>query len=252
MIKVRDIFNLPSTPVNIKEDFFTLKGNWVPEIDHLVPDYDQEIAADIDEDGRMAIKTVIIENIDYERYAMMCTVWFDNRPVLIVQEAGRSGRDYFNRWVVDLSTYSEMLVYLTKKFTTTPEAGIQDYLELDADVYPETFFNFYGRSYAKNFGIEVEPIADSLQGVVLLPNRRGLLNALPDYFYLLFIESCQPDAPEYIRRNSVVLKKVRLVPHEEIAEQNPRMISNMESSPDKRLFLYEEATAPKGAIVHPV
>lgn len=252
MIKARDIFNLPSTPVDLKENLFTLKGSWVPEIDHLVPDYDPKVAADIDEEGRMCIKTVIFENIDCERYVQMCTVWFDDRPVLIVQEAGRSGRDHFNRWIVDLSCYSEMLIYLAKKFTATPDAKIQDYLELDAEVYPETFFNFYGKSYAKDFGIEVAAVEETLKGVLLLPNRRGLLSNLSEDFYLLFMKGCLAEAPEYIRRNSSVMKKVRLLSLEEIASQNPRMISNMEDYPNKQIFLYEDAIAPKDATVQPV
>lgn len=249
MIKLRDIFNLPSTPVDLKEDFFTLKGNWVPEIDELVPDYDREIAEAIAEDGRMAIKTVVFDNIDGDRYAMLCTVWFDSKPTLIVQEAGRSGRDYFNRWVVDLMTYNEMLSYLVTKLTNSREAKFADFVDLDTDVYPEMFLSFYGKNYASNFGLKVEP---PLKGVILLANRRGLLNHLSSDQYLLFTQEYEGDAPEYIRRDSLVMKKVRAIPIEEIEEHNKNIWQGFIENPRKRVFLYEDAALPEGVLVQPV
>lgn len=249
MIKIREIFNLPSTPVDLKEDFFTLKGTWVPEISHLVPDYDAKIAEEVAKDGRMAINTVVFDNIDGERYAMLCTVHFDNKPVLIVQEAGRSGRDYFNRWVVDLPSYSEMLVYLASKMAKADEIRMVDVIDLDAEIYPELILDFYGKSYVEKFGFKADEV---LQGVTFLQNRRGLLGHLSSDLCLLFMRDYSGEAPEYIRRGGYVLKKVRLVPVDEIAENNKQMHSNLDNYPDKRVYVYEEAKAMKGVYVQPV
>jgi hypothetical protein len=49
---------------------------------------------------------------DYRRYWELTTVWFDGQPVMIVQNAGREGDDYHERFITDPHAYADMVGYL--------------------------------------------------------------------------------------------------------------------------------------------
>lgn len=76
----------------------------IPEVDLWgIPD-----AANQRVEGR------IIRHVDYDfrRYWRLATVWLDDRPVMIVQNAGREGDDHAQRFITDPAAYIEMVAYL--------------------------------------------------------------------------------------------------------------------------------------------
>lgn len=247
-IKINDIYALPSTTEDLIQ--ISLKGRWIPELSNVIGDWDCPLTEGIVEDNRFVIKTLIDETYDGSRYSYMGTIWFDGKPVLIVQEAGRSGRDHFKRWVTDKDTYVEMLAYLVAMLTENPEmAEDEDFVDPEMEVYPEELLHFYGNSHLQKFGIEPEPAMD---GVNLIRNESGLMADLPRDQYLVFLRKFVPDVPEYIRRQGFVLQKVRLLPVDEITASNPRILKVSEDNGEDRVFLYKKATAPAGTYVQPV
>lgn len=246
-IKVKDIYALPSTLLDLTQTM--LKSRWVPELSYLIHDFGTEVSAAIVGEGRFVIKSLVDETYDDRRYSQMCSIWFDGKPVLIFQEAGRSGRDHFKRWLTDKVAYAEMLSYLIEKLSDEPETELDDLIDPDTEVYPEELLCFYGNSHLQQFGIETEP---AMEGVSILQNERGLLAGVPRDEYLIFLRDFVQDIPEYIRRQGFVLQKIRLIPTEEISASNPRILEVTKANGEDRVFLYQKATAPDGTYVQPV
>jgi len=91
--------------------------NWTPitttkelsDIDDFlgdVPSYDS------DKNEKIEIKYYVTQEIDLGRGFYFCSVWFDEKPVMICETAGRGGRDYQNHFITDKKRYREMQDYV--------------------------------------------------------------------------------------------------------------------------------------------
>lgn len=49
---------------------------------------------------------------DYRRYWQLASVWFMDKPVMIIQEAGREGDDHRKRFITDVPLFWQMAGYL--------------------------------------------------------------------------------------------------------------------------------------------
>lgn len=247
-IKVKDIYALPATDIDSFQ--LTLSSRWLPELSDLIGGYGCSAPAQLVEENRFVIKSLIDERYNGGRYSHMRTIWFDGKPVLIFQEAGRSGQDHFKRWVTDKETYVEVLAYLVEMLTVRPDTfEDRDYVDPESEVYPEELLHFYGNSHLEKFGMSQEP---AMEGATLLRNESFLLSTLPTDQYLVFLKDGAEDIPEYIRRQGFVLKKVRLISQEEIKANNPRMLEVNRANGENRVFLYAKACAPEGTYVQPI
>jgi hypothetical protein len=61
---------------------------------------------------RVSVKTVKYHSYDGRRIWHLATVWLDDKPVMVIQNAGREGDDHAARFVTDLDAYREMVAYL--------------------------------------------------------------------------------------------------------------------------------------------
>lgn len=51
---------------------------------------------------------------DHSRYWRLATVWFRGNPVMVIQNAGRGGRDHMERFITDPVEYMKMCVHLVE------------------------------------------------------------------------------------------------------------------------------------------
>ena len=47
-------------------------------------------------------------NYDHRRYWRIATIWLDDKPVMIIRNAGREGDDFASRHITDVSAYREL------------------------------------------------------------------------------------------------------------------------------------------------
>jgi len=67
---------------------------------------------DFSKNARAELRVVEWFNFDGRRFWLLGSVWFDDKPVMVIQNAGREGDDHRMRFVTDMKTYGEMIGYL--------------------------------------------------------------------------------------------------------------------------------------------
>lgn len=104
MTTANDLYSL--TPKRVSRDLYRVLRH-TPEIDNTgIPD-------DLyDDNPRVENRILEHEDFDYRRYWHLSTVWFDNKPVMIVQNAGREGSDHSARFITHPENYIDMVSYL--------------------------------------------------------------------------------------------------------------------------------------------
>ena len=105
----------------------------VPEVDRLPPE---------DLGKRIEIRWAKYHNLDYRRYWALGSIWFDGRPFMIIQNAGREGDDHYRRFITDDDTYREAARYLKSIELVTESALDSAIVPLDVDLPGLT--EFYG------------------------------------------------------------------------------------------------------------
>lgn len=147
MIKYKDIYAIEGVTLALTD--WVIDDAWFPEID--ATSRFSEVLEQLQQDNRLVVKQVVYKNFDGERYAAMHTLWFDGKPMAIVQDAGRGGRDYKQRWVTDVKTYGEALAYLLLL-----SLELNDVIDPEELVYEEHVCSFYGSDFSKTLGFENE------------------------------------------------------------------------------------------------
>jgi hypothetical protein len=69
---------------------------------------------------------------DYRRYWRLASVWFMNKPVMIIQNAGREGDDHSARFITDVPLFWQMIAYLQSLKVFNHEL-IKDAIDPDKD-----------------------------------------------------------------------------------------------------------------------
>ncbi len=82
-----------------------------------VPEIDWDEAADEElKNERVTVRIVKHHNYDWRRFWRLASVWLDDKPVMIIQNAGREGDDHHARFVTDSEAYREMVEYIISLF----------------------------------------------------------------------------------------------------------------------------------------
>jgi hypothetical protein len=94
---------------------------------------------DIDDEQNQRVEVRLYEDYSFDgrRIWVLGSVWFDDQPVLIFQNAGREGRDHSARYITDPTRYWAMLGYLQSLVISTSDT-------LDPDVNCYELTDFYG------------------------------------------------------------------------------------------------------------
>lgn len=129
------------TPVAIYKnlDFSGCYYNHVPEIDYLT--WDGEVEQD-----RVEERVLLDHSFDGRRIWRLATIWFDNKPVMVIQNAGREGDDHAERFVTDPDLYREMVSYIN---SIIPVPKPHDVIRADEDL-PE-LTDFYSHQLDGHF-----------------------------------------------------------------------------------------------------
>ncbi|KZX78238.1 hypothetical protein A3715_10245 [Oleiphilus sp. HI0009] len=51
-------------------------------------------------------------NFDHRRCWRLATVWFEEKPVMVIQNSGREGDDFSKRFITDMEAYKEMVRFI--------------------------------------------------------------------------------------------------------------------------------------------
>jgi hypothetical protein len=94
-------------------------------------------------DERMEWREHAYVDFDGRRIWELASIWFDGKPVVIVQRAGREGRDHHQRFIVDADAYWELVRYSY----TLPRSSDASFRELAFDLdqdMGDDLTSFYG------------------------------------------------------------------------------------------------------------
>ena len=117
-------------PIRETKDIESLEGH----VEVNMMDIDDE------KNERVSLRYYADPYIDGYRIWQLFSVWFDDRPVMICQRAGRSGRDHGDTFVTDNQAFREMNEYL---FSIREDyVDEEDIYDPDQDI--ENLTDFYG------------------------------------------------------------------------------------------------------------
>lgn len=130
----QEIYNLP--PIRVETEYLE------SFIEHHV--YESPVFPDLTGNTRIDKRVYYYLNIDHRRYVELASIWFDGKPVMITQNAGREGDDHKERFITDLPLYMELLKYLMEIHANslTDQSVFGGVLDKDADTASLT--TFYG------------------------------------------------------------------------------------------------------------
>jgi len=149
-----DIYKLK--PISVTTEIDRLIGcgyNHIPEIDAYYLGYVSN--------ERINIKTYADYCFDGRRIWKISSVWFDEKPVMIIQNAGREGDDHAERFITDTDVYENMVSYIK---TLMAKEELPDVIDPDENIPKLT--GFYGHTlgefYDPNF-VPVHKIGDVVE-----------------------------------------------------------------------------------------
>src|SRR5271157_5734451 len=90
-------------------------GSWHTINVHLsddVANYYDLATNEIEETQRMETRTLVDHDYDGRRGWTLQTVWFDNKPVMVVNSSGRDGDEYHERWITDPEQFAALVTFL--------------------------------------------------------------------------------------------------------------------------------------------
>lgn len=135
---------LKRDPETTEHDFALLIGSYYSFIPEIGDDNTVLWEFLTTEHPRITIKIYKHFHFDYRRFWRLASVWFDDHPVMITQNAGREGDDHAKRFVLDVPRYQKMVEEIAK-LPRKPSAvsEVEDVVELDEDL-GESLTSFYG------------------------------------------------------------------------------------------------------------
>lgn len=140
MITAKEVYAIPYESET--NELWSLKGyyyDFLPEID------DSLYSVNPEENTRLKIKVLKDFDFDGRRFWRLQTLWFDDKPVMIMQNAGREGDDHRERFITNKELYLEVLNYIR---TLIGDNGIDDLVDENEE---RDYLNFYGNHLHGHF-----------------------------------------------------------------------------------------------------
>ncbi|MFC5412197.1 hypothetical protein ACFPMF_22925 [Larkinella bovis] len=151
-----DLYNrLPEREDN---DLSVLVGyyfNHIPELSSFL-ELDKQITADCQQ---VIIKYYKDHYFDNRRIWRLASVWYDQFPVMIIQNAGLEGEEHHRRFITDLPRYHQLIDYL-KGLLTRQAVALNDIFAPHTDI--DGLDMFHGHSLDSLFKSVGQP---SLVGI---------------------------------------------------------------------------------------
>jgi hypothetical protein len=130
-------------------------GSWHTISTHFQEDnfsyFDVDTDA-IEQTQRMETRTLVDHCSDGRRTWTLQTVWFDGKPVMVVNSSGRDGTEYSERWITDPEQFGKLLAFL-KSFAPEPE-GLSGFVKADTKIPAMT--EFYGNTLHDYYDVEAQ------------------------------------------------------------------------------------------------
>lgn len=98
---------------------------------------------------KVEIKYYANYSFDSRRTWTLASVWFENQPVMIIQNAGREG-DHKARFITNIDLYKEMLNYILSLSDVT-SMDFEDMYDEDADIANLTIFYGHNLEYVVKY-----------------------------------------------------------------------------------------------------
>lgn len=108
---------------------------WDMPYEEVFPDIQVRVIKDFDFDGR--------------RFWRLATVWFENKPVMVIQNAGREGDDHEARFITDSETFSRMCRYI-ERLSNKEQVVERDVYKEDQEIGAK-LTTFYGNTLNGHF-----------------------------------------------------------------------------------------------------
>ncbi|MEC4565382.1 hypothetical protein L8C07_05445 [Paenibacillus sp. CMAA1739] len=139
-------------PIDLYNRTFESKHNTLGQLKGFYYDHLPEIEDDfwgIKEEQNKKVTIREYKNFDFDgrRYWLLASVWFENDPVMIIQNAGREGDDHRRRFITDKEKYKEMIKYIHTLLETDSE--VADCYDPNDDI-PD-LDSFYGHTLDGTF-----------------------------------------------------------------------------------------------------
>ena len=113
----------------------SLKGFYY---DHL-PEVENDLWGLEDKNTRAEVKIIKDFAFDDRRIWALKTVWFDGKPFMVTQNAGREGDDYRKRFITDVGIFKEFVQYV-KQLSDIQEYYLNDVISPEKDFPELTYF----------------------------------------------------------------------------------------------------------------
>ena len=153
MTNPNDIYRL--TPESISNNLEYIANPYFNHVSETIHDFSLFHVIRSDQIEIRIISEVVkyhrSEVVKYHRIVWrLATVWFDNKPVMVIQNAGKYGHEHSKKFVTDRKTYKRMCDHIKELISIENEDDIK---EIDADKNIKGLVKFYGHR-----------IYDSLEG----------------------------------------------------------------------------------------
>jgi hypothetical protein len=123
-------------------------GGWhtvtvhLQEVDYYDLDTDK-----IEATRRFEVRTLVDHDYDGRRTWTLETVWFDSKPVMVVNSSGRDGDEYHERWITDGAAFGDLIVFLNSFRKTDEQSGdfvkASDVIPAMTEFYNHTIHDYY-------------------------------------------------------------------------------------------------------------
>lgn len=137
------------TPESIERGIDTLAGCYYNHLDGSGLDQCAltQITADT---SRVQVRSLKCFCFDGRRIWSLATVWFDEKPIMVIQNAGREGDDHSRRFITDFPGFCSMCAYLQSLVPVRDQAGGRDVVAPDQDMGDE-LIEFYSNRLGDRF-----------------------------------------------------------------------------------------------------
>ncbi|HCH9337301.1 TPA: hypothetical protein PNO69_004497 [Salmonella enterica] len=143
MITAKEVYQLPSQSET--NELWSLKGYYYD----FLPEIGDELYSIKPEDNkRLKIKVLKEFDFDGRRFWRLQTLWIDNKPVMIMQNAGREGDDHRKRFITNKELYKEVVSYVRELIGENLEDSFNDFIDENT---PYNYLEFYGNHLNGHF-----------------------------------------------------------------------------------------------------
>ncbi|QST02148.1 hypothetical protein IMZ31_22105 (plasmid) [Pontibacillus sp. ALD_SL1] len=169
-MKPNDLYTMP--PKKTETCLGSLKGFGY---DHLPEIEEDHLFGLENKNEKVMIKVYVDYSFDGRRSWKLASVWFDEQPVMVVQNAGREGDDHSARFITSKELFSKMVEYI-ESLSEEEETCVGDLYNEDEDV--EGLDAFYDHRLSDFYDPDFVPAyikGDVVEAVVAVQKEYGYI-----------------------------------------------------------------------------